>query len=51
MAVGTSSSCWTLFSFFASQTLHNRKNLKKKSGDATDEANVSLFILLHDPAL
>jgi hypothetical protein len=36
--------------FFASQTLHNRKNLKKKSGDVNDEANFSLFILLQERA-
>jgi hypothetical protein len=45
-----SSSYWTLFSFFASQTLHNRKNFKKKSGDVNDEANFSFFILLHKRA-
>ena len=40
----------TVQSFFASQTLHNRKILKKKSGDVNDEANFSLFILLHKRA-
>jgi hypothetical protein len=35
---------------FASQSLHNRKILKKKSGDVNDEANFSLFILLHKRA-
>jgi hypothetical protein len=45
-----SSSYWTLLSFFASQTLHNRKNFKKKSGDVNDEANFSFFILLHKRA-
>jgi cell shape-determining protein MreC len=31
-----SSSYWTIFSFFPSQTLHNRKKLNKKSGDVKD---------------
>jgi hypothetical protein len=30
-------------SFFASQSLHNKKNLKKKSGDVSDEANFCLL--------
>jgi hypothetical protein len=30
-------------SFFASQTLHNIKKFKKKSGDVNDEANFSLL--------
>jgi hypothetical protein len=46
----TSSSYWTLLSFFASQSLHNRIFLKKKSGDVNDEANFSLFILLQERA-
>ena len=43
-----SSIVWTVYSFFASQTLHNRIFFKKKSGDVNDEANFSLFILLHN---
>jgi hypothetical protein len=42
-----SSIVWTLQPFFASKTLHNRKNLKKKSGDVNYEANFSFYFLLH----
>jgi hypothetical protein len=45
-----SSSLQSFFSFFASQSLHNRKKLKKKSGDANDKANFSFFFLLHKRA-
>jgi hypothetical protein len=39
-----------VISFFASQSLHNRKKLKKKSGEAKDSVNFSFFILLHKRA-
>jgi hypothetical protein len=45
-----SSSYWPVYKFFASQSLHNRIFFKKKSGDVNDEANFSLFILLHKRA-
>jgi hypothetical protein len=45
-----SSSYQRVQSFFASQTLHNRKKIKKKSGRVNDEANFSFFILLHKRA-
>jgi hypothetical protein len=41
-----SGSYWAVYKFFASQSLHNRKILKKKIGEANDEANFSFFILL-----
>jgi hypothetical protein len=40
-----SSDCSPVQSFFASQSLHNRKKFKKKSGDVNVEANFSFFIL------
>jgi hypothetical protein len=49
-SVGLSSDYWTVYKFFASQTLHNIKNFKKKSGDVNDEANFRLFILLQERA-
>ncbi len=45
-----SSDVQSTFSFFASQSLHNRKILKKKSGDVNDEVNFPFFILLHKRA-
>jgi hypothetical protein len=45
-----SSSVQSTFSFFASQTLHNRFFLKKKSGEAKDSAIFPFFILLHKRA-
>jgi hypothetical protein len=45
-----SSNVQSTFSFFASQTLHNIKNLKKKSGEAKDSAIFPLLILLHKRA-
>jgi len=45
-----SSSYWPVYKNFASQSLHNRNFFKKKSGDVNDEANFSLFILLHKRA-
>jgi hypothetical protein len=38
-----SSNAQSLVSFFASQTIHNRKILKKKSGHVNDEANFSFL--------
>ena len=40
----------TLQSFFASQSLHNRKKFKKKSGDVNDEVKFPFFFLLHKRA-
>jgi hypothetical protein len=37
----TSSSYWTVLKTFASQSLHNTKKFKKKSGDVNYEANFS----------
>ena len=50
VCVCVSSSFCTVQSFCTSQTLHNRIFFKKKSGDVNDEANFSLFILLHKRA-
>jgi hypothetical protein len=41
---------WSVYKFFASQSLHNIKNLKKKSGEAKDSAIFPFFILLHKRA-
>ena len=38
---------WTVHSFFASQSLHNKKKFKKKSGDVNYEAKFPPFFLLH----
>jgi hypothetical protein len=43
VAHGASSYSWTLFSSFASQSLHNKKKIKKKSGDVNYEANFPPF--------
>jgi hypothetical protein len=45
-----SSNVQRTFSFFASQTLHNIKKLKKKSREAKDSAIFPFFILLHKRA-
>jgi hypothetical protein len=45
-----SRSIWSVYPFFASQSLHNKKKFKKKSGDVNDEANFSFFILLRKRA-
>jgi hypothetical protein len=37
----TSSSYWTVLKTFASQSLHNTKKFKKKSGDVNYESNFS----------
>jgi hypothetical protein len=42
-----SSDYWTGNKNFASQSLHNAKNLEKKSGKVQDSAIFALFFLLH----
>ena len=49
MSEEVSSNGSRVISFFASQSLHNKK-IKNKSGDVNDEANFSFFILLHPRA-
>ncbi len=45
-----SSSYWPVYNFFASQSLHNIKKFKKKSGEANDSVIFPFFILLHKRA-
>ena len=45
-----SSSYWTVYKFFASQSQHKYKIIIFFSGEANDEANFSFFILLHKRA-
>ena len=42
-----SSSYWTVYKFFASQSQHKYKIIIFFSGEANDEANFSFFVLLH----
>jgi len=46
----SSSDYWTVFYFFASQSLHNRIFLKQKSGEAKDSAIFAFYFLLHKRA-
>jgi hypothetical protein len=43
-----SSDYWTVYKKIASQSLHNTKNLKKKSGKVKDSAIFALVFLLHN---
>ena len=45
-----SSSYWTVYKIFASQSQHKYKIIIFFSGDVNDEANFSFFILLHKRA-
>ena len=50
VAHGASSYSWTLFSSFASQSLHNKKKIKKKIRRCKLRSKFSPFFLLHERA-